>query len=126
MQPVDLSRSFVHLTPDGGIELLTGRRQHPDVEGRLVGEARMKAPPPHGGERHPDGDELLYVVSGAIRVALDYEEREAEVVAVQAGRAFVVPRGVWHRVLVDEPCHLLHFTPGRSEVRQRRPAVSRR
>ncbi len=28
------------------------------------------------------------------------------------GQAFVVPKGVWHRVDVLEPTHFLHITPG--------------
>ena len=120
-KPVKLSRSFVHLRPDGGAEVLPGgNRRHPDVEGRLVGEARMTRPPPHGGERHVDGDELLYLISGSIRVSLDHDAKEPEVVTLQPGDAFVVPQGIWHRVLVDEPSHLLHLTPGRNEVRPRR------
>lgn len=116
--PVRLTDSFVHLRPDGPAEVLPGRGRHPDVEGRLVGEAVMTGPPPHGGERHNDGDELLYLISGAISVAFDHEDREAEVVSLQTGEALLVPRGVWHRVLVDQkPSRLLYMTPGRNEVR---------
>ena len=31
---------------------------------------------------------------------------------VVAGQAFLVPQGVWHRVDVQEPTHLVHITPG--------------
>ena len=77
----------------------------------------MTSPPPHGGERHLDGDEVLYLISGAVRVSLDHDTKDPEVVALQPGHVFVVPQGVWHRLLVDEPSHLLYLTPGRNEVR---------
>jgi mannose-6-phosphate isomerase-like protein (cupin superfamily) len=83
----------------------------------------MSEPAPHDGELHPDADELLIVVSGRITVLLEEPEgeRRAEVLP---GQGFVVPRGVWHRVLIDEPTQLIAMTPGprgehrlRSEVR---------
>lgn len=65
--PLDLSRSPLHFAPTGLIVPVVQRgRAHPGVEGRLAGEARMKKNPPHAGEMHPDGDELLYLVDGAV------------------------------------------------------------
>lgn len=114
----DLSKGFMHLQPDGSIELLASKGPaHPNVEGRLAGEARMSKSPPHGGEMHPDGDELLYLVEGQVDVALDEPTGET-VVSLAPGDAFIVPRGIWHRVLVNDPCRLLFFTPGRSQVRR--------
>ena len=57
--PINLSKSPVHFAPTGAIELVAQRgRAHSGVKGRL-------------GEMHPDGDELLYLVEGAIDVVLD-------------------------------------------------------
>jgi mannose-6-phosphate isomerase-like protein (cupin superfamily) len=47
-------------------------------------------------ERHVKGDELFYVISGAIRFRLLTRSRE-RAVDVTEGGVFVVPRGVWHR-----------------------------
>jgi mannose-6-phosphate isomerase-like protein (cupin superfamily) len=87
------------------------------VDGFTVGVVpRMDRSPPHRGELHPDGDELLYVVSGRIEVVLD--DGDLDHVGdetrhlVGAGEAFVVPKGVWHRLEVLEPAHLVHVTPG--------------
>ena len=123
--PINLSKSPVRFTPTGSIEAVAQRgRAHPGVEGRLAGEARMTRNPPHAGEMHPDGDELLYLVEGAVDIVLD-EETGERCLSLQPGQAFVVPCGVWHRVMVKEPCCLLYFTPGRSQVRWKRPARSR-
>jgi mannose-6-phosphate isomerase-like protein (cupin superfamily) len=119
--PISLSKSPLHFTPTGSIVPVAQRgRAHPDVEGRLAGEARMSKSPPHAGEMHPDGDELLYLIEGAVEVVLDQEAGEF-CLSLQPGQAFVVPRGVWHRVMVKEPCRLLYFTPGRSQVRWQLP-----
>lgn len=119
--PINLSKSPVQFTADGSIEPVVQRgRAHPNVSGRLAGEARMTRSAPHAGEMHLDGDELLYLVEGAVDLVLDEESGE-RCASLQPGQAFVVPRGVWHRVVVKEPCCLLYFTPGRSQVRWKRP-----
>ena len=120
-RPVNLTNQVVHLRPDGGADVLTARGgRHPDVEGRVVGRALKKGPAPHGGERHIDCDEPLYLVAGSVSVSLDHEDKEPEVVTLEPGDAFVVPQGIWHRVLVNQPSDLLFMTPGRNEVRPRR------
>lgn len=54
----------------------------------------MTKNPPHAGEIHPDGDELLYLVDGAVDVILD-EAAGERCLGLQPGQAFVVPCGVW-------------------------------
>ena len=116
---IDLSKNPVQFTDAGRIEPVVQKgRAHPAVAGRFAGEARMTKSPPHGGEMHPDGDELLILVEGEVDVVLDDDHGES-VVALTPGDAFVVPCAVWHRVIVKSPCRLLHFTPGRSQVRRR-------
>lgn len=60
---------------------------------------------------HPDGDELLYLVSGAVTVTLELSGGNTQV-DLGAGEAVVVPRGVWHQVTSREPGQLIHVTPG--------------
>ena len=71
---------------------------------------------PHLGEMHPDGDELLHVVSGTLELIVDDGDAErvgSETVTVlAAGDACVVPRGAWHRLVAVEPSYLVHVTPG--------------
>jgi mannose-6-phosphate isomerase-like protein (cupin superfamily) len=62
-------------------------------------------------EMHPAGDEVVCLLSGAIDVVLDEPDGE-RVVALEAGRACIVPRGVWHRAIVREPGDTLHITRG--------------
>jgi hypothetical protein len=84
---------------------------HPTVDGLTLGVAVMSNDPPHRGEMHPDGDELLYLVSGSVDVVLEEDGRE-ERVELEPGQAFVVPRGLRHRVTLREPSQILYLTPG--------------
>ena len=63
-------------------------------------------------ERHPNGGELLAMVTGAMDVVLDLPGGEATV-ALEAGRAVLVPRGVWHRQVVRSPGTYFGVTFGR-------------
>jgi quercetin dioxygenase-like cupin family protein len=76
-------------------------------EDRVV---RGKTTPEH---RHPDADELVYVLDGELRVRLDGVEH-----GVSKGGVYFVPRGTSHAFLVtSETAHLLCLqTPGAGEA----------
>lgn len=124
------SSTFVQLKPGGSVTTMkvdkafwASLRDRP-IEGHLAGLVPMYRN--FSWERHPDGDELLCVVSGAIAVVLEHDGAQ-EVAEVIAERAFVVPRGVWHRVLVREPGKLMFCTPGpRTEHRSVSRGASRK
>ena len=109
----DLSRETV------GVERTTGRAWFmdwgnegpPRIAGYPVGAPWIITEPPHVGEMHPDADELLYLVSGHVRVRLELEDGERDT-ELGPDQALIVPRGVWHRILIDEPGRLVHVTPG--------------
>ncbi len=78
--------------------------------GMTFGVATMSENSPHGGEMHPDGDEVLYLISGRARVVfLDSDIDDAE---MQPGDGLVVPKGAWHRVDILEPSQIVYLTPG--------------
>ena len=80
------------------------------VDGVTFGVATMTENSPHGGEMHPDGDEILYLISGRARVVfLDSDEADVD---LRSGDGLVVPKGVWHRVDILEPCQIVYATPG--------------
>jgi quercetin dioxygenase-like cupin family protein len=80
------------------------------IDGMTVGVVTMTRDAPHGGEVHPDGDEILYVISGRLRVIGDSDPEAA--IELGPGDACIVRRGEWHKVHVLEPTQLLHMTPG--------------
>ena len=110
--PFDLSQSTVGLLRDGTSDVERNTPGPPRrVDGFVVGAPLMTRNAPHGGEMHPDGDELLYLLSGKIEVVLE-ENGEERVVEMSPGQGLVVPRGVWHRVVLRQASHLVHITPG--------------
>ena len=80
------------------------------VDGVTIGVATMTENSPHGGEMHPDGDEVLYLISGRVRVTLETDP--VDVVEMGPGDGLVVPQGVWHVVDILQPSQIVYVTPG--------------
>jgi quercetin dioxygenase-like cupin family protein len=80
------------------------------IDGLTVGFVHLTKDAPHDGERHPDGDELLYIISGRVRVAA--ESAPDKVYELGPGECCILPKGEWHRVHLLEHTHLIHITPG--------------
>jgi mannose-6-phosphate isomerase-like protein (cupin superfamily) len=55
---------------------------------------------------HAAEDELFYVVRGGFR--MEYRDRSVE---LREGEFLIVPRGVEHRPVADQECHVLLFEP---------------
>jgi len=107
---------FMALAHDGAVrDIGRLRRLRPD-DGWLVG---IKDAPDdaavHGDvwERHPGGDELLYVLQGRVVLTLLDERDAPRDTLVGTWRSAVVPRGVWHRLHIACPARILFVTPGR-------------
>ena len=111
-EPIEIAKKALGLGRDGKAvvpDLPAG--PPPRIDGYTIGVARMThSPPTHGGEVHPDGDEILYLISGEAEITL--EETDERKIVIKAGQAFVVPQGIWHRVRCNKPEDLLHITPG--------------
>lgn len=80
------------------------------IDGITMGVITMTQNSPHDGEIHPDGDEILYVISGSVLVR--GESAPDEPVLVSAGELCIVSKGEWHKVELQEETHLIHITPG--------------
>lgn len=107
----DPSVYAIGLSRDFRAELVADR---PDpqipVDGATFGVATMSENSPHGGEMHPDGDEVLFLVSGKVRVV--FLDSDQEDIDVKPGDGLIVPKGVWHRVDILEPSQIVYLTPG--------------
>jgi mannose-6-phosphate isomerase-like protein (cupin superfamily) len=110
---IDLAREVVGLFgADWRARLLDQKPGPPQrIDGYTIGAPVLTADAPHDGEVHPDGDELLFLVSGAVRVRLELPEGD-RTIELGPGDALVVPRGIWHKVTLREPGRLVHITPG--------------
>jgi mannose-6-phosphate isomerase-like protein (cupin superfamily) len=120
----DLINTYVHLEAGGGAtpeevgDDFWMRIAHRPYEGmRLVAVIRIADDSPTW-EMHPAGDELLYLLSGAIDFVMQDGDSERRI-ELRAGAACIVPRGAWHRSIVRTPGDLLFITPG--EGTQQRP-----
>jgi mannose-6-phosphate isomerase-like protein (cupin superfamily) len=108
---VDVSQYLFDIHRDLSVSTRARKPGLPDrIDGVTVGVVRMEHDAPHGGEVHPDGDEILYVISGRLRVTGDSEPHAA--LELGPGQGCIVPKGEWHRVSVLEPTQLVHVTPG--------------
>jgi mannose-6-phosphate isomerase-like protein (cupin superfamily) len=106
-------------------QLMSGDHADPVVahlataDGWLVTSYEM-AESMSSAEMHPDGDELHYLVSGALDLVLEHDGHANEVVPLEAGDSAMVARGVWHRFVVRVPAVGVAVTFGRGT--QHRPA----
>jgi mannose-6-phosphate isomerase-like protein (cupin superfamily) len=127
------SRTFLYVARNGAAERLNTSEKgfwrtlaDRQLDGLLVGVARLTRNTQW--EMHPDGDELLFLLRGALEVVLDHADAE-ETFPLAEGRMAIVPQGVWHRQLVKQPLELLFATPGpstqRCSVREYRALRSR-
>lgn len=110
----DLESTFVTFADDGAaLPVKFSRKLFRSGEGRMAGvfHARHRDDVhPAMWEVHPAGDEVLYLLSGAMDLILDEPKGERRV-RLRAGEACVVPRAVWHRLLLRRPGRLLFITP---------------
>ena len=108
---IDPSRQSFDIHSDLSVTARTRKPGPPErIEGMTVGVVYMDGDAPHGGEVHPDGDEVLYVMSGRLRVIGDSAPDEP--IELGPDQACIIPKGEWHRVHVLEPAHFIHITPG--------------
>lgn len=108
---IDVNECSLDIHRDLSIEARQRRPGPPErIDGMTVGILTLTEDTPHNGEMHPDGDELLHVISGKIRVACD-SAPDADLV-LGPGDTCIVPRGEWHKVTLIEESRMLHITPG--------------
>lgn len=131
----DLTETYLHLDGDGRapaveageafwMQLMTGAFTDPKVEAIAAG-GWLVSRFVHGGdwphwEMHPEGDEVLTCLEGALTFVLEHPGGAHEEVRLTAGRTLVMPAGVWHRGLGRGPATVLAITAGKGT--QHRPA----
>lgn len=60
---------------------------------------------------HEDTDELFFVIQGHLTIAFRDGGRDEGEVHLKSGEMCVVPRGVEHKPIADEECHILLVEP---------------
>ena len=111
IRPFDPTTQTIGIGPDLSASELPAQPDPPvPFAGMTFGVATMSSNSPHGGERHPDGDEVLYLISGHVRIV--FVADPIDDIEVWPGQGLVVPRGLWHRVDIIEPSQIVYLTPG--------------
>jgi mannose-6-phosphate isomerase-like protein (cupin superfamily) len=85
---------------------------NPRIAGELNGQyvKLVKFQGPFTWHHHENEDELFMVVKGRFR--MEYRDESAEQSTwIEEGEMIIVPRGVEHRPVADEECHVLLFEP---------------
>ncbi len=74
-------------------------------------------------EMHPEGDEVIHLSEGEVRLLLE-REGVASVVEMKGRCTAVIPRGAWHTVQVIQPARALLITMGAgTQLRPVEPAA---
>ena len=111
IEPIDVTRFVLDLRRDFSVTPRAKKPGPPErIDGVTIGFVSVTADAPHKGEMHPDGDEILYVISGRLRVI--GESDPGKPIDLGPGDACIVRKGEWHRVVMVEPAQLVHITPG--------------
>lgn len=63
-------------------------------------------------ERHPAGEELVMLLSGAATLVLEESGQERTVELSAPGSYVLVPPNVWHTARASAPATMLFLTPG--------------
>ena len=126
---LDIESTFLRLRADGSIEPLpVGTDFWPRLMGGqlgsfhheyLVTNASYDADWP-GWEQHPLGEEIVFLLSGAVTFVLEIEGVHRRVELATPGSYVLVPRGTWHTAKLRVPSRLLFITAG--EGTRGRPA----
>lgn len=69
-------------------------------------------------ERHPDGEELAFVLDGDIDLLLDNGDSE-QALPLRHRNAGLIPAGTWHRVAVHQPSTIMFITPAPARTQHR-------
>jgi mannose-6-phosphate isomerase-like protein (cupin superfamily) len=98
--PVDPSKFSFTISRDLSITAVEQKPGPPvRMDGMTVGIVTMEHDAPHGGEVHPDGDEVLYVISGGVSVTSDSNPGETLELGPEdrANSRPFIPKGVYPR-----------------------------
>jgi mannose-6-phosphate isomerase-like protein (cupin superfamily) len=122
IERIDTSRHSIAISRDLRMTPVANRWDSPlRADGLCVGIADMTLDPPHAGERHPDGDEFIYILSGRVTVTVDSSSGTS--LELRPGDACIIPKWEWHRLHLLEPTRLLHITPGPNGDHRQLPAI---
>ena len=126
--PLEFSSTYLRLRADASVEpltvndtfwprLMSGQLGNFHQEFLIAGSTFERDWP--RWEMHPNGDEIVCLLSGCVTFLLEEGERIHEIELTGTGMYVVIPKGIWHTARTAAPCRMLFVTPG--EGTQHRP-----
>ncbi|MFQ6324641.1 cupin [Nocardia sp. CWNU-33] len=109
--PIDLFDSGLHFRPDGNVRA-GERRMSTGSDGWQLAtfhvDTNADVHADHW-EVHPSSEEAVCCLSGAMRLYLrpEHPGDDETMVHLTSGTAYVVPRGRWHRIELDQPSDIM-------------------
>jgi len=127
VEPFSFTGAGVHIPPSGNASLLQADAIKSQLrrlpEGHLLAVFQIASPDDlHSDiwEMHPAGDEVLLMLTGELDV--EYSDGSCRATStLESGRGVVMPKGVWHRLLLREPGLLMALSPSHGTQWSRRP-----
>lgn len=71
-------------------------------------------------ERHNNGDELLLVTDGEVRIEILQQDGGSRAELLREGNLFVVPKGLWHQLTASAHVNILYISPAEDGVERTR------
>ena len=113
--------SYLHVQDDGRVDAIPTSASfweelagglHPQLDrGRLLSAFTFDEPW-SSWERHPAGDELVMLITGAATLVLEEAGAERCVELAAPGAYVLVPRNTWHTARTSVATTMLFLTPG--------------
>ena len=95
--------------------------EFPDFAGHVLIQRYTFDTPWSSWERHPKGDEYVYLIAGDTDFILWQDGQEVTVRVATPGSFVVVPRNTWHTARPHGPTTMLFVTPGQDTENAERP-----
>ncbi|GAA1312686.1 hypothetical protein Psi02_73870 [Planotetraspora silvatica] len=122
--PIDLFASSIHLHQGGKIHAEKRTRDSDEDGWQLMAFHAKTAADVHADhwEVHPEAEEIVSCLMGKISLYLRPElpGQEEEEIRLWAGTAAIVPRGRWHRIVLDIPSNIMAVTLPRGSRLEKR------
>lgn len=127
--PFKLESTYVRIRPDASVEpLRVGEAFWQRLIGGDLGTFENEFLVSHHAftadwdswEVHPNGDEVVCLLSGEVRMVMEMPEGTRTVALNEPGGFVVVPKGTWHTARVHGAAKMLFITAG--EGTEHRPA----
>lgn len=108
--PVDITKTLFNISENYDISpCIFSDNNQKNLSGLNVGIISMETDPPHGGEVHYGGDEIIHVISGILEIVSDSNPNKS--LLLKSSDSCIIKKGEWHKIYVIEKAKLIYITP---------------